>query len=34
VKTQQEILAAMKAPKVTVVVERDGQPVTVEMSRE
>jgi hypothetical protein len=34
VKTHQEILAAMKAPKVTVIVERDGQPVTVEMSRE
>ncbi|MGH7242483.1 MAG: aspartyl protease family protein [Phycisphaerales bacterium] len=34
VKTQQEILTAMRAPKVTVVVERDGQPVTVEMSRE
>jgi len=34
VKTQQEILGAMKAPKVTVVVERDGKPVTVEMSRE
>ncbi|MBX3381234.1 MAG: aspartyl protease family protein [Phycisphaeraceae bacterium] len=34
VKTQQEILTAMRAPKVTMVVERDGQPVTIEMSRE
>lgn len=34
VKTQQEILTAMRSPKVTIVVERDGKPVTIEMSRE
>ena len=34
VKTQQEILSAMKSPKVTIVVERDGKLLTLEMSRE
>ncbi|MBS0187817.1 MAG: aspartyl protease family protein [Planctomycetes bacterium] len=34
VKTQQEILTAMRAPKVTIVVERDGQVQTIEMVRE
>lgn len=34
VKTQQEILGAMKAPKVTIEIERDGKPLTLEMSRE
>ncbi len=32
-KTQQEILGAMRAPKVTIVIERDGKPVTIEMAK-
>lgn len=34
VKTQQEILTAMRAPKVAIVVEREGKPLTIEMSRD
>lgn len=33
-KTQQEILAAMRAPKVSMIVDRDGKQMAIEMSRE
>ncbi|MBY0113334.1 MAG: aspartyl protease family protein [Phycisphaerales bacterium] len=32
VKTTQDVMAAMKSPKVSVAVERDGKPTTVEMA--